>query len=244
MSFEASFMAKKKFIKTKSGSYVPESMTVKEENESGVTKSASRHLASDKPSPQNQELPGFVSTADEMRYSDVEEEIPLEKSNKKIFILSLISMIIIISATSLALFSRTKINPSEEGSKVDVDMGEQADTIETKAVEIVAESDSTVDQSPANTDLERSEVRLEILNGSGTSGLAGSIASDFEELGYTNVETGNTTRNDENLLVISKDKEDQLDVVISDTKKLLKINDYETDDLENIDARIVLGVNH
>jgi hypothetical protein len=99
--------------------------------------------------------------------------------------------------------------------------------------------------SPSST-LKRDTVKLQILNGSGVSGLAGKAKTYLEGLGYKDVQTGNASKSDltETIVSAKKDaKKELLDAVIADLSKNYKVAD-ETEVLQatsKYDFVITLG---
>ncbi len=83
----------------------------------------------------------------------------------------------------------------------------------------------TVEQAPTPTvaQLPRSEITLEVLNGSGVSGAAGRAAATLEELGYPEIKVGNTEATDGNELYLNPGYQGQVEVLLSDLEKELDI---------------------
>ncbi len=103
-------------------------------------------------------------------------------------------------------------------------------------------------QTPASTQapklLQRSEWSLEVLNGSGSTGLAKKIAEKIKALGYPVVKTGNADKSSYVVtqVLVKKGWEDKLDLVIADLKDTIKIASF-AGELKNstASARIIIG---
>ncbi len=169
-----------------------------------------------------------VSPAEETVESEnpLEEEIPSEKSNRKLFMAGLIVVLFIFGVTGWVFYFANRY--SEETTQEEITLEEGA-TEEPTA-------------TPASTQLEREEITLEILNGSGVAGAAGDAAEVFEALGYEDVEVGNADDTEGNELYVSSDIEDLIDVLLEDVEEELDISSIsgELDD-STASARIILG---
>ena len=88
----------------------------------------------------------------------------------------------------------------------------------------VPDTESTPAPEP-KSDVDRSEVKLQVLNGSGVSGLAGKAKTYLEGLGYKDVTVGNASVSNltETTIAVKKDKESLLDTVTSDLSKNYKV---------------------
>lgn len=177
--------------------------------------------------------------AKEMEVNDVKlkekidlNEIPLEKRNLQMYIAGIIIFVLVIISTIGIFYARTRqetISADEKGSKSD-------QTAATQTPEASASTDVK------NGQLERSEISLEILNGSGISGEAGKVAGVFEKLGYVIKKTGNAEPTEGNKLLINQDMEAKLEVLLGDVEKELDIasrSGYLRD--STVSARIILG---
>lgn len=114
------------------------------------------------------------------------------------------------------------------------------EVVSVEEVETVVEATPT--PTPTVVQLSRSDISLEILNGSGVSGLAGTTAEAFEDLGYVDVEIGNADEIEESVLYVKEGLEEQVEVLLSDVEEELGITKIsgELEDSE-YDAQIVLG---
>ncbi len=62
----------------------------------------------------------------------------------------------------------------------------------TPEEEAAVKAQQAQEQQALNAEVDRSKVRLAVLNGARTQGLAAQVADSMQQLGYTNVKTGNT----------------------------------------------------
>lgn len=91
------------------------------------------------------------------------------------------------------------------------------------ATEIPIDKETPVPSSVG--ELKRDTLKIQVLNGSGTSGAAGKAKTYLEELGYQDVDTGNASSSDFSEMEISiKDSsKDYLDLITSDLSKSYKV---------------------
>lgn len=100
--------------------------------------------------------------------------------------------------------------------------------------------------SPASTpnQLVRSDWSLEVLNGSGVSGLAKKVAEQLSDLGYPVVKTGNADKQTykSTEILVRSDLKDKVELVIADLKDVVKIASVAGELEEGTSsARIILG---
>lgn len=94
-------------------------------------------------------------------------------------------------------------------------------TIESSPTPVVSiEPQSSPSASPSAS-VKRSEVKVQILNGSGTSGLAGKVKTYLEGLGYKDVAVGNASSSNftETEIQIKESKKDFLKTITDDLTK-------------------------
>lgn len=94
-------------------------------------------------------------------------------------------------------------------------------TVESSPTPVVSiEPQSSPSASPSAS-VKRSEVKVQVLNGSGTSGLAGKAKTYLEELGYKDVAVGNASSSDftETEIQIKDSVKDFLDTITTDLSK-------------------------
>jgi hypothetical protein len=156
----------------------------------------------------------------------LEEEVPLEKTNRKLFMAGLIVVLFIFGVTGWVFYLTNRY--AEETTQEEITLEEGA-TEEPTA-------------TPAPIQLERGEITLEILNGSGVAGAAGDAAEVFEALGYEDVEIGNADETEGTELYVSSDVEGLIDVLLEDVEEELDISSIsgELDD-SDVSVRIILG---
>lgn len=156
------------------------------------------------------------------------EVIPMETRNKKMYVAGIILSVLILGATATTLYFRFR-----QGSGA----------TEEVAVEVEETQEGTeVEEQPSATALLRSEISLEILNGSGIAGLASETADTFEELGYEVVKVGNAEDTTGNKLYVDPDIEELIAVLLEDVEGELDISSISgelTDSTASV--RIILG---
>ena len=175
-------------------------------------------------SSEEQELSSETETT--LSERPLEEEIPLEKTNHKLFTAGLIVVLLIFGITGWVFYLTNRYAQKTTQEEIALEEG------------ITEESTPT----PAPTQLEREEITLEILNGSGVAGAASAMAEIFEELGYEGVEIGNADETEGNEMYVGSDIEDLIDVLLEDVEEELNISSIsgELDD-STASARIILG---
>lgn len=171
------------------------------------------------------------------KYADASSGVPLEVWNQRLLVFGIFVTVVTVIAVSSLIFlrSRTIIADSESQEEV-----------EETTEEAVTDQDLLTTPKPEDEEeivrVKREDITLEILNGSGVSGLAGNAALEMQELGYPLPETGNSARTEVSELYISESfSEDQLDNLLKDVKRRFGI-DKVTDTIEiDFTARIILG---
>ncbi len=93
--------------------------------------------------------------------------------------------------------------------------------------------------------LERSDLSLEVLNGSGEPGAAGDAQAVLEDLGYENIEAGNADSYDydQTEVSIKEGKKEYLQLLLNDLKEEYSISSesaYLEEDYD-YDAQIIVG---
>ncbi len=156
----------------------------------------------------------------------LEEEVPLEKTNKKLFRAGMIVVLIVFGITGWVFYLTNRY--SEKTADEEITLDEAATEAPTA--------------TPASTQLEREEITLEILNGSSVAGAAADAAEIFEALGYVDVETGNADDTEGNELYVSSDIEELVDILLEDVEDELDISSIAGDlDDSTASAKIILG---
>lgn len=163
----------------------------------------------------------------EPEFEDIDTEVPLEKNNKRIYIIRVGVFVVVVVLLGGVLYVRTKMNTQTSGN----------------APEVVSEVTSTPQSVEVVEVVPREKISLEILNGSGIAGKAGKTAEVFKGLGYEISSTGNAAKTEGNKLYISDSVEENvLANLLEDVKKELGI-DSITEKLKDLDvtARIIIG---
>jgi len=93
--------------------------------------------------------------------------------------------------------------------------------------------------------LERKDLAIRVLNGSGIAGKAGEVAAELEKLGYQISETGNADTFDyqETVIKIKEEKKDYLSLLTNDLKTLYTVRSEETflNKEEEVDVIVIVG---
>jgi len=157
-------------------------------------------------------------------------EVPLEKSNKRILMLGIIFSVITLIVTGVTFYLRGKL---EVQNIEDLE-------VEEEIAEDVKLEKSVVEEE---TGLKREEISIQVLNGSGSAGLAGETAQKFEELGYEDVGTGNADSAETTQLFISDEyTPDDFVTLIEDVEELLGVKKISGAKELDTTAQIILGV--
>lgn len=142
--------------------------------------------------------------------------------------------VIILAATLVSAVFLYKQNGSGDGPSL-------VEPVASKPSPIVPIGEPTT--TPA---LERSELKIKILNGSGVTGLAGKAKSLLEEKGYGLIETGNADNFDyeETVVRVRADESSLLDMLMEDLGQEYTVSSESAQTLESdseFDAVIILG---
>lgn len=94
-------------------------------------------------------------------------------------------------------------------------------TIESTPTPVVSIEPQVSPSASPSASIKRSEVKVQVLNGSGTSGLAGKVKTYLEGLGYKDVAVGNASSSDftETEIQIKETKKDFLKTITDDLAK-------------------------
>src|SRR5579859_7124226 len=165
-----------------------------------------------------------IETLTALEEHPLDEKIPLEEKNKKIFAAGIFFFIIIVLGTCGTYYFASKITP-ETGI----------------ATKIPPPTNSTTPKPP-DQNLPRSAITLEILNGSGIPGAAAKTAKTFQDLGYVITLTGNTNSIGASQILVIPSLKDRLGLLLQDLEANLNISSVSgslTDSTAS--ARIILG---
>lgn len=92
--------------------------------------------------------------------------------------------------------------------------------------------------------LNRSDWSLEILNGSGVTGVAKKLADKIQPLGYPVVKTGNADKDNysQTQILVKKSLQDKVELIIADLKDIIKIASVAGELKDSTaSARIIIG---
>jgi len=102
-------------------------------------------------------------------------------------------------------------------------------------------------QAPTPTPPAKSDIKIEVLNGSGVAGAAGKVKTYLEEKGYTVTNTGNADKSSYTTtqLIVAPGFTDTAELLISDLSAEYDTasisGELEAEDAETLSARIILG---
>ena len=163
-------------------------------------------------------------TLDVLKEKELEEEVPLEKTNTRLYLSGIIFSLIIVAAAGFLLYAKLNYFKDEPKKVVEVFEAEPASP------------------APAPLGLPKSAISLEVLNASGITGEARKVGDRLEALGYKVVKVGNADRQAENQVFLARDLEEMLGELLADLDKELGISSpsgYLEDSTAS--ARVVLG---
>lgn len=211
-----------------------------------VVKKVIRKVVKKKPTvedPKKAAIKKATATVDsrdhDIRSDYLDKEVPLEKSNLRIYMISIGVMVIFIFITLGLVYAKAKI---ETNRLSDAEAESEATPVVEEEVFVDVEEVEEDDESEVVV-LEPEEITLEILNGSGVAGLAGDTQEEFEDLGYVVESIGNADETEQSQLFISSDySEEELENLLDDVDRRLGIEEVSgsLSDLDTI-ARIVIG---
>ena len=159
---------------------------------------------------------------------------PEKEKSKKTFILILIMVGILLVTGFIALATNLFNFRSQIKNLV---VGEASPTP-------APTSTSTFSPTPIPNPLIRSDWSLEVLNGSGVSGLAKKVAEQLSDLGYPVVKTGNADKQTYKTteILVKGDLKDRVDSVVADLRDVIKIASVAGELEEGTaSARIIIG---
>jgi hypothetical protein len=176
------------------------------------------------------------------------EEIS-RRGKKKVYVVGVVITVIVLSAVGGVFFLRVKqsqknISKNDTAyptltQKQDGDNASQTGTEGEEGEDGGGNAGLVVTESLG---LERSEISLEVLNGTDVTGLAGQTADSFKQLGYEIAEVGNAEDTVGNKLYVNPDFEGELGVLLEDVEEELSISSVSgTLSGSDAHARIILG---
>ena len=93
--------------------------------------------------------------------------------------------------------------------------------------------------------VDKSEVSIQVLNGTGISGQAGYLQDKLEGLGYDSIEVGNADDDDysETKVTFDENLPDEIkDEITDELKGIYQDVDFDTEDLDDFDIEIIAGL--
>lgn len=159
-----------------------------------------------------------------------EQFSPNTKSNKRTLFLIIILLLVLVGIWFI--FFRNKSSNKNNGGSTPAP---------TSASSPISTPQPT--QAPKKT-LNRSEIALEVLNGSGVTGEAKRIGSKLQNLGYPVVKMGNADNSTyaQTQIFVKKNLLSKVDLVVADLKDIVKISSVAGELKEGTaSARIIIG---
>jgi len=153
----------------------------------------------------------------------MDERIPMEKRNKRMYVGGIVLAVLILAAVGGVGWLRSRL---------------ETEVVKTGPAPTLAPAESDGEETIG---LNREEISLEVLNGSGVAGAAGKTAQEFEDLGYIIVKTGNAEDTKGNKLYVSSELADRISLLLADVKESLGIESFEVLVDSSASARIILG---
>lgn len=159
--------------------------------------------------------------------------VPPKESNKNWkWLIVLVLFLIVIGGVTFFVFKSSRTTTTE-GSP----------TPDTSSLSNIATPEPTF--SPSPTPADKTQVRIQVLNGTGIPGEAGYLASALKDLGYTNVDAGNATTDNATATQVTFSSTLGSDVVAEITSKLNDVYQNVTTNnstLTNYDIQITTGL--
>ncbi|MBI2031890.1 MAG: LytR C-terminal domain-containing protein [Candidatus Levybacteria bacterium] len=145
------------------------------------------------------EVGNFLSLENEMEAvedapdeDEEDEELKPHQSIKQ-YLMLIISVAILIGALSYTLISLGIINnPFGGGKNTSATDSASLTAMPTATPTLSPDIENALNSASSSVSLTRETVKIQILNGSGIEGQAGTIESVLADLGYLEIETGNT----------------------------------------------------
>lgn len=161
-----------------------------------------------------------------------EEQVPKSQSKSpKVKIVIVGAVIAFLTFLALFIFLKRPSTPKKE----------KEISLPAPTVEVTVAPQSL---TPAKG-IDRKDVKVKILNGSGIAGKAGEAATLLENLGYQIVETGNANSFDyeETVIQIKKEKKDFFPDLTNDLKSAYTVSreEIELSEEEEVDAVVIVG---
>jgi len=103
---------------------------------------------------------------------------------------------------------------------------------------------TTSTPTPTSEEIDREDIRIQVLNGSGISGQAGDLQSELEELGYSGIEVGNASEQDNETTTVtfsSSVSSGVRDEILEALEDFFEDVDSETGSTGEFDIQIITG---
>lgn len=175
------------------------------------------------------------------QFESIQSTLPPEPEGgkKKVFLIVLIVIFVLaLVGGGIYIYQRT-LSQKEASSGEGVVSPVETETTTPEAT-VAPES-----EPESEVELNRSDLKIQILNGSGIPGEAGKMQAVLEDAGYEEIETNNADSYDyeESEISIKKDKEDYLEMLTNDLSEdyalAVEANTLEED--SDYDAVIIVG---
>lgn len=122
--------------------------------------------------------------------------------------------------------------------------GESEEIVEQEVTPTVSEETSSPTPIPTQVEIDRDEVSIQILNGTGIGGAAGDLQDEMKDLGYSDIEVGNASSQDYETtsVIFSSDlSKEVVDEITDKLKSIYKDVDSETGETDEYDVEIITG---
>jgi hypothetical protein len=161
------------------------------------------------------------------------------KSPGKSLYIVLFLLLVVIIGIGAAQYLSSRSDNSNDNAPTAIEFDEPSDTAPTPTPNLEPTSTAT----PSASDLERGDLSVVILNGSGVSGAARKLSDTLTELGYEVESTGNADSSDyeSTEIEVSSTKKNFLNQLKKDLEGEYTIGDTSTTYTGQGDAQIIIG---
>lgn len=172
------------------------------------------------------------------------EEIEKKPScfNKKLFVILLITLVVAGVIAGGIIISRKAIKQQEEVEKPGIE--QLPESSETSSPSTLTDS-SVASESSTPTELQRSALKIQVLNGTGEYGVARTAREILEEAGYEDIDADNAESfdYDKTVIQIKDDKKKYLEMLKKDLeeKYALQEESVTLDKESEFDAIVIIG---
>ncbi len=158
------------------------------------------------------------------------EQRPGRGPSKKIFLILALIVIIIVAGVLFFLSRSSEENTTPE---------------ETEFETVNFEQQETSSPTPTPEPIQRSEIKIEVLNGTGIAKQAAFLQEKLEELGYEQIETGNADdqQQEETTITVSPNIPNQVrQEIFDELETIYKRVNTSTKSLTDVDIQIIVGL--